>query len=197
MAITRLEERSWIRSVSSDDRRQPSTIIPAGSAYLTERLEQQLSGGASLISATISLTRSILAGQPARKRDFALATFRTLTVRADLSTELEFAVPPVGSCTVGQSRRDGQGQAPAVPDYIPADALSVFPFREKTAAYLNAGSVEITRDISAQPLDADSFTRYRVLRGPRTSRRPVSLIRGKRRQSRMHKHPVRWGSSIS
>ena len=39
-AITRLEERGWIRPVSSDDRRQPYTITPAGRAYLTEQLEQ-------------------------------------------------------------------------------------------------------------------------------------------------------------
>jgi DNA-binding PadR family transcriptional regulator len=39
-AITRLEERGWIRPVRSDDRRQPYTITPAGRAYLTEQLEQ-------------------------------------------------------------------------------------------------------------------------------------------------------------
>ena len=39
-AITRLEERGWIRPVTSDDRRQPYTITPAGRVYLTEQLEQ-------------------------------------------------------------------------------------------------------------------------------------------------------------
>jgi DNA-binding PadR family transcriptional regulator len=38
-AITRLEERGWIRPVSSHDRRQPYTITPAGRAYLTEQLQ--------------------------------------------------------------------------------------------------------------------------------------------------------------
>lgn len=33
-AITRLEERGWIRPVPSDDRRQPYTITPAGRQYL-------------------------------------------------------------------------------------------------------------------------------------------------------------------
>jgi uncharacterized protein (TIGR03437 family) len=126
----------------------------------------QLSSGASLVSATVSLHRSILSGQPATNRDFALATFRTLTIPADLSTEFEFTIPAVGSCTVGQSRRDGQGQTPTAPDYIPADALSVFPLREKIPAYLNAGSLQITSGSSAQPLDADSFTRYSMLLGP-------------------------------
>jgi DNA-binding PadR family transcriptional regulator len=36
-AITRLEERGWIRAVaSSDDRRQPYTITAAGRKYLEE-----------------------------------------------------------------------------------------------------------------------------------------------------------------
>jgi DNA-binding PadR family transcriptional regulator len=39
-AITRLEERGWIRPVPSDDRRQPYTLTSAGRAYL----EEQLSG---------------------------------------------------------------------------------------------------------------------------------------------------------
>ena len=39
-AITRLEERGWIRPVASDDRRQPYTITPAGREYVTEQLEQ-------------------------------------------------------------------------------------------------------------------------------------------------------------
>ena len=39
-AITRLEERGWIRPVSSSDRRQPYAITPAGRAYLTEQLQQ-------------------------------------------------------------------------------------------------------------------------------------------------------------
>ena len=39
-AITRLEQRGWIRPVASGDRRQPYTITPAGRAYLTDQLEQ-------------------------------------------------------------------------------------------------------------------------------------------------------------
>ncbi len=38
-AITRLEQRGWIRPVSSDDRRQPYTLTPAGRAYLKDQLE--------------------------------------------------------------------------------------------------------------------------------------------------------------
>ena len=39
-AITRLDQRGWIRPVPSDDRRQPYAITPAGREYLTEQLEQ-------------------------------------------------------------------------------------------------------------------------------------------------------------
>ncbi len=39
-AITRLEERGWIRPVGGDDRRQPYTITGAGRVHLTEQLEQ-------------------------------------------------------------------------------------------------------------------------------------------------------------
>jgi DNA-binding PadR family transcriptional regulator len=39
-AITRLEERGWIRPVASDDRRQPYTITTAGREYVTEQLQQ-------------------------------------------------------------------------------------------------------------------------------------------------------------
>lgn len=39
-AITRLEERGWIRPVSSKDRRQPYTLTGAGRDYLHEQLEQ-------------------------------------------------------------------------------------------------------------------------------------------------------------
>ncbi len=38
-AITRLEERGWIRPVSSDDRRQPYRITGAGREYLEEQVE--------------------------------------------------------------------------------------------------------------------------------------------------------------
>ena len=37
-AITRLEERRWIRPVPSDDRRQPYTLTASGKAYLEEQL---------------------------------------------------------------------------------------------------------------------------------------------------------------
>jgi DNA-binding PadR family transcriptional regulator len=37
-AITRLEERGWIRPVNSDDRRQPYCITGAGRAYLEEQV---------------------------------------------------------------------------------------------------------------------------------------------------------------
>lgn len=33
-AITRLEQRGWIRPVSTEDRRQPYTLTPAGRAWL-------------------------------------------------------------------------------------------------------------------------------------------------------------------
>ncbi len=39
-AITRLEQRRWIRSVASDDRRQPYTITSAGREHLTTQLNQ-------------------------------------------------------------------------------------------------------------------------------------------------------------
>jgi DNA-binding PadR family transcriptional regulator len=37
-AITRLEERGWIRPVPSDDRRQPYTITAQGKRYLEEQV---------------------------------------------------------------------------------------------------------------------------------------------------------------
>ena len=37
-AITRLEERGWIRPTGARDRRQPYTITAAGRAYLEEQL---------------------------------------------------------------------------------------------------------------------------------------------------------------
>jgi DNA-binding PadR family transcriptional regulator len=37
-AITRLEERGWIRPVDSEDRRQPYTITGAGREYLRDQL---------------------------------------------------------------------------------------------------------------------------------------------------------------
>ncbi len=39
-AITRLEERRWIRPVGCDDRRQRYTITSAGRKYLTVQLQQ-------------------------------------------------------------------------------------------------------------------------------------------------------------
>ena len=37
-AITRLEERGWIRPVKTKDRRQPYTITASGKAHLAEQL---------------------------------------------------------------------------------------------------------------------------------------------------------------
>jgi DNA-binding PadR family transcriptional regulator len=37
-AITRLEERGWIRPVASDHRRQPYTITASGRHYLEEQM---------------------------------------------------------------------------------------------------------------------------------------------------------------
>jgi len=37
-AITRLEERRWIRAVKGDNRRQPYRITAEGAAYLKEQL---------------------------------------------------------------------------------------------------------------------------------------------------------------
>ena len=37
-AITRLEERGWIRPVESDDRRQPYAITAAGRHYLEDQI---------------------------------------------------------------------------------------------------------------------------------------------------------------
>jgi DNA-binding PadR family transcriptional regulator len=39
-AITRLDQRRWIRPVASDDRRQPYAITPAGRDYLTVQLNE-------------------------------------------------------------------------------------------------------------------------------------------------------------
>jgi DNA-binding PadR family transcriptional regulator len=39
-AITRLEQRGWIRPVSPGNRRQPYTLTGAGRQYLNEQLEQ-------------------------------------------------------------------------------------------------------------------------------------------------------------
>jgi DNA-binding PadR family transcriptional regulator len=39
-AITRLEQRKWIRPVPSDDRRQPYTITSAGREFLTAQVER-------------------------------------------------------------------------------------------------------------------------------------------------------------
>jgi DNA-binding PadR family transcriptional regulator len=38
-AITRLEERGWIRPVRAVDRRQPYTLTAAGRRYLNEQLD--------------------------------------------------------------------------------------------------------------------------------------------------------------
>jgi DNA-binding PadR family transcriptional regulator len=38
-AITRLEERGWIRAVAAEDRRQPYAITASGRRYLEEQLE--------------------------------------------------------------------------------------------------------------------------------------------------------------
>lgn len=37
-AITRLEEKGWIRPIASDDRRQPYAITAAGKKHLEEQL---------------------------------------------------------------------------------------------------------------------------------------------------------------
>jgi DNA-binding PadR family transcriptional regulator len=37
-AITRLEERGWIKPVPSEDRRRPYTLTSAGREYLTEQM---------------------------------------------------------------------------------------------------------------------------------------------------------------
>ena len=37
-AITRLEERGWIRPLESTDRRRPYTITPTGKQYLEEQM---------------------------------------------------------------------------------------------------------------------------------------------------------------
>ena len=37
-AITRLEQRGWIRAVPSEDRRQPYALTPGGRAYLEEQV---------------------------------------------------------------------------------------------------------------------------------------------------------------
>jgi DNA-binding PadR family transcriptional regulator len=39
-AITRLEERGWIRPVKSQDRRQPYSITGAGRAFLSDELKR-------------------------------------------------------------------------------------------------------------------------------------------------------------
>jgi DNA-binding PadR family transcriptional regulator len=46
-AITRLEERGWIRPVAAQDRRQPYAITAAGRRYLQEQL-----GGLHLVVRT-------------------------------------------------------------------------------------------------------------------------------------------------
>jgi DNA-binding PadR family transcriptional regulator len=37
-AITRLEQRGWIRPVATEDRRQPYALTPTGRAYLEEQV---------------------------------------------------------------------------------------------------------------------------------------------------------------
>lgn len=39
-AITRLEERGWIRAAASDDRRQPYTITALGRKHLEQQVEE-------------------------------------------------------------------------------------------------------------------------------------------------------------
>ena len=39
-AITRMDERGWIRAVASDDRRQPYAITALGRKYLEEQVSQ-------------------------------------------------------------------------------------------------------------------------------------------------------------
>jgi DNA-binding PadR family transcriptional regulator len=49
-AITRLEQRGWIRAVSPRDRRQPYTITSAGRAHLKE----QITGLQQVVKASLS-----------------------------------------------------------------------------------------------------------------------------------------------
>jgi uncharacterized protein (TIGR03437 family) len=129
---------------------------------LTVEQVDAVNGGASLVGGTISFNRSVLPPNSANQ-DFALATFENLSQQTILSGETDFPMPVTGSCAVGQSRRDGQGLAPSAPDFVPADALSVFPFREKPPAYLNEGSLQIARGNAASPLALDAFERYTAL----------------------------------
>jgi uncharacterized protein (TIGR03437 family) len=122
---------------------------------------ESLKIGQALIEGTLSLNRSTLPDHT--NQDYALETYRNLDLPPALATEPDFPIPPVGSCTVGQSRRDGQGMAPAAPVYLPADRLSVFPFRERPNAYMRAGSPQISSESATQLLVADSFGRYSAL----------------------------------
>jgi uncharacterized protein (TIGR03437 family) len=117
----------------------------------------------ALIEGTISLNRSIL--PDGTIQDYALETYRNLDLFTALVTEPDFPIPPMASCTVGQSRRDGLGKAPAAPLYVPADRLSVFPLREKPNAYMSAGNPQISNQSKTQPLVADSVLRYSALGG--------------------------------
>jgi DNA-binding PadR family transcriptional regulator len=54
-AITRMEERGWIKAVPSEDRRQPYTLTPAGRVYLKD---QAGSIGRLLQVATMRLRRA-------------------------------------------------------------------------------------------------------------------------------------------
>jgi uncharacterized protein (TIGR03437 family) len=136
---------------------------------------QELEAGGALIGATATLNRSILPAATTHT-DYALTTFQNQNQSTILNNEPEFPVPVVGSCTVGQTRTDGQGLAPAAPLFVPADASSIFPFRERPNAYLTVPGVEVSKESQSQPLTQDSVLRYVSLLGSSTYFDPGTVI---------------------
>lgn len=131
-----------------------SPCVEPGS--LTSQQLDHLRSGGAVPSATVSLNRTAAASA----QNFALAEYRQVNLLSVLASELDFPLPPVNSCTVGQSRRDGKGLAPVGPLYVPALTQSIFPLREHTPRYLNGGNPVLTRGAQTQPLTADIYFRY-------------------------------------
>jgi uncharacterized protein (TIGR03437 family) len=131
--------------------------------------------GGALIGATVTLNRSILPVTSTHE-DSALTTFENQNQSSILNNEPELPVPAAGSCMVGQTRTDGQGQAPAAPLFVPADASSVFPFRERPNAYISVPGVEVSKGSLSQPLLPDPVLRYFALLGSSTYLDPGTVI---------------------
>jgi len=125
---------------------------------------EKVENGQPVINANLALNRTVIVPKPApTSQDYAAVTVQRMNSPAELRTELDYTIPPVNSCIVGQSKGDGQGRIPLPPGYLPNDTFSVFPVRTDPRVYLNAGAVTAIRDNRTAPLSPDLFFRYSAL----------------------------------